>query len=270
MLGAIIGDIVGSPYEFDRGTKSVNFPLFAADANYTDDTLLTLALGQAMMDAAGDETIADELIVRTMREFAARYPLPKGGFGGRFTQWLLSKNPQPYGSFGNGSAMRVSSVGWLYDTLETTEHWAKISARVTHNHPEGIKGAQATAAAIFLARTEGATSHTKIRHRNYLAERFGYDLSRSCDEIRVRHHHQETCQLSVPAALSAYFESTDFENALRLVISLGGDTDTEAAITGAIAAAAYGIPEPIIIKGRSYLPPDLLAVLDRFSAFVEA
>lgn len=268
MLGAIIGDIVGSPYEFDRGGKTTDFPLFDTGANFTDDTLMTLAVGQALMDAAGDETRADELLVTTLRAVAARYPLPKGGFGGRFAWWLLSSDPQPYGSFGNGSAMRVSSVGWLFDSLETTEHWAEISARITHNHPEGIKGAQATAAAMFLARTESASPEAKTRHRTYLTERFGYDLNRTCDEIRPTHYHQESCQLSVPPALIAYFESHDYESAIRLAVSLGGDTDTEAAITGAVAEAAYGIPEPLATKGRSYLPPELLAVLDRFTALI--
>ena len=264
MLGAIIGDIVGSPYEFDQGGKTTDFPLFRCDSDYTDDTLLTLAVGDAVMDADGDETHADELVAASMRHFARCYPLPKGGFGARFSGWLADPGSGPYDSFGNGSAMRVSSVGWLFDTLDETEHWAEITARVTHNHPEGIKGAQATAAMIFLARTEGGDDAAKARHKAYVERRFGYDLSRTLDDIRPSYRHVESCQETVPEAITAYLESHDFESAIRLAVSLGGDADTLTAITGSIAEGAYPIPPSIKDQALSRLDDRLLAVLERF------
>lgn len=262
MLGAIIGDIVGSPFEFDRHAdlQTTNFPLFGPESNYTDDTLMTLAVAEALLDAAGDEAVADRLLVDTMRRFAGAYPLPKGGFGGGFARWLASPDPRPYGSWGNGSAMRVSAAGWLFDTLAAVEHWAEVTARVTHNHPEGIKGAQATAACVFLART--GASQDDIRA--YVTERFGYDLTRTLDDIRPTYHHVESCQETVPEAITAYLESTGFEHALRQAVSLGGDADTLTDITGAIAEAAYGIPDWIRASALALLPDDLRVVLDRF------
>jgi ADP-ribosylglycohydrolase len=269
MLGAIVGDIVGSPFEFDRGKKTTEFELFSAGANYTDDSVMTLAVGQALMDAAGDETAADAALVGSLRGFYRQYPTPMGGYGGRFRLWLNSENPAPYESFGNGSAMRVSSAGWLYDTLEDVEHWAEITARVTHNHPEGIKGAQACAAAIYLARADGPDAAAKSKLRTYIENRFGYDLSRTLDEIRPGYHHVESCQETVPEAITAYLESNNFEHAIRLAVSLGGDTDTLAAITGSIAEAAYGIPAFIRDEALKRLPAGLRAVLDRFTTIVE-
>ena len=262
MLGAIIGDMVGSPYEFDQRRPEVttHFELFGPDSQYTDDTVMTLAVGQALMDAGGDESVADALLADTMRAFAARYPLPKGGYGGRFTRWLFDPAAGPYGSWGNGSAMRVSSVGWLYDSLDAVEHWAEISARVTHNHPEGIKGAQAAAGCIYLARTGVG----KAEIREYVTGRIGYDLSRTLDEIRPTYHHMESCQDTVPEAITAFLESSDFEDAIRKAVSLGGDADTLTDITGAIAEAAYGIPESIRDKALQRLPADLKGVLARF------
>ncbi|GHU29801.1 hypothetical protein AGMMS50256_15460 [Betaproteobacteria bacterium] len=178
--------------------------------------------------------------------------------------WLEAEHPAPYGSYGNGSAMRVSSAGWLFNTLEDVEYWAEIIARVTHNHPDGIKGAQATAAAIFLARTEGADKAAKNRLRTYIVDRFGYNLSRTIKEIRPDYYHVESCQESVPEAITAYLESKDFEHAIRLVVSLGGDTDTLGAITGSIAEAAYGVPENIRNEALKRLPAHLRKVLDRF------
>ena len=264
MLGAIIGDIVGSPFEFDQGDKTTTFKLFSRSSDFTDDTLLTLAVGDALLDLGGDETDADAVITASLRRFAELYPLPKGGFGGRFARWLMSGDPSPYGSYGNGSAMRVSAAGWLFDSLEATEHWAEITARVTHNHPEGIKGAQATAAMIYLARTEGASPDAKARQKAYVESRFGYDLSRTCDEIRPNYRHVESCQESVPEAITAYLESTDFESAIRLTVSLGGDTDTLGAIAGSIAEGAYPIPSAIADQALRRLPKKLRAVLDRF------
>jgi ADP-ribosylglycohydrolase len=266
MLGAIIGDIVGSPFEFDQGGKTTEFELFSAESDYTDDTIMTLAVGQALLDVAGDESKADEALITRMRDFAKDFPCPMGGYGGRFGWWLNTGDPAPYGSYGNGSAMRVSAVGWMFDSLSETEHWAEITARVTHNHPEGIKGAQATAAAIFLARTEGPAAQAKARLKTYVEDRFGYDLSRTLDEIRPGYHHVESCQETVPEAITAYLESDGFENAIRLAVSLGGDSDTLTAITGSIAEAAYGVPEFIREQALARLPDTLRGVLDRFDA----
>jgi len=265
MLGAIVGDIVGSPYEFyPDNIKTPEFPLFSEESNWTDDTLMTLAVGQALLDADGDESKADAALIDRMREFANTYRLPKGGFGAKFAAWLGSRdpNPKPYGSFGNGSAMRVSSVAWLFNTLEEVEHWAEITARVTHDHPEGIKGAQATAAAIFLARKNGPSPEAKAELREYIERRFGYDLSRTIAEIRPGYRHVETCQESIPEAITAYLESDSFENAIRLAVSLGGDADTQAAIAGSIAEAAYGIPDEIDCQARKKLPESLCEVLE--------
>jgi ADP-ribosylglycohydrolase len=159
MLGAIIGDIVGSPFEFDRrkGLAQTHFPLYLGDADYTDDSLMTIAVADALMEIDGDETRADRVLATRMRAYAYAYPLPRGGFGGRFRQWLADPDMGPYGSWGNGAAMRVSPAGWLYPTLEQTEHWAEITARVSHDHPEGLKGARVTAGCIFLS---GARYHT--------------------------------------------------------------------------------------------------------------
>ena len=179
------------------------------------------------------------------------------GYGGMFRRWLHAENPNPYGSFGNGSAMRVSAAGWLFDTLDKTLEMAKVTAEVTHDHPEGIKGAQAVAAAIFLART----GHSKVEIKAYVECKFGYDLSRTCDEIRPTYHHVESCQETVPQAIAAFWESTDFEDALRTAVSLGGDSDTLTAITGSIAEAFYGVPEDLKQECRKRLTPDLEEIL---------
>lgn len=270
MLGAIIGDIVGSPYEFDQGDKTTVFPFFHADGDFTDDTVMTIAVARALMDAAGDEAAAPALLVARMQEFYRAYPHPKGSYGGRFLQWLTSPKPEPYNSWGNGSAMRVSSVGWLFTTPEDVLRWAAISAEVTHNHPEGIKGAQAVALAIYRARhwqrTPEGIAAGKDALYDEITTRFGYNLSRSVDEIRPHYRHVESCQETVPEALTCFIESQDFESALRLGVSIGGDTDTVGAIIGGIAEAAYGIPAEIRAGGLAYLPPDFLAVLKDFWA----
>ncbi|MDR3069125.1 MAG: ADP-ribosylglycohydrolase family protein [Cellulomonas sp.] len=266
MLGAVVGDIVGSRFEFDRGGKTTEFELFGPGCDYTDDTVMTLAVAEALLEVDGDEDRADAALVRAMRAFYRAHPAPTGGYGGRFAVWLADPDAGPYGSFGNGSAMRVSSVGWLFDTLPEVERWAQITARVTHNHPEGVKGAQATAAAVFLARTEGPSPAAKARLRTYVQDRFGYDLRRTLDEIRPGYRHVETCQQTVPEALTAYLESDGFEHAVRLAVSLGGDSDTLAAITGSVAEAAYGIPEAIRTEALARLPEDLRAVVDRLDA----
>lgn len=268
MLGAIIGDIVGSPYEFDRGKKTTEFTLFNSECDFTDDTVMTCAIAQAVLRANGNPTHAHDLLTQEMRAWFHRYPNPKGSYGGRFLQWLCSEEPRPYNSWGNGSAMRVSAVGWLFPTAQETLLWAGLTADVTHNHPEGVKGAQAVALAIFRARHWEKSPHGiavgKAELKAEITEKFGYDLSRTVDEIRPGYFHKESCQESVPEALTCFFESTDFENALRLGVSIGGDTDTIGAIIGGIAEAAYGIPRYITRAGMEYLPQDVKAVLQRF------
>lgn len=260
MYGAILGDIIGSPYEFDQGDKTKNFPLFCDKSEFTDDSILTLAVAEALMDVdprQSDDEIR-ERIAFLMRFHGKRYP--NAGWGFRFGRWLRSDHPKPYGSCGNGSAMRVSAAGWLYDDLDTVLRMAGLTADVTHDHPEGIKGARAIAAAIFLART----GSTKAEIRDYITENFHYDLSRSCDEIRPGYHHVETCQETVPEAITAFLEGEDFEDVIRTAVSLGGDCDTLTCIAGSMAEAFYGVPEELKHRCREYLTPDLRKILDRF------
>ena len=265
MIGAILGDIIGSPYEFDAGDKTKDFPLFSEESQFTDDTVMTLAVAQGFMDSmegADDEAIREN-IVRTMHEFGQRYP--NAGYGGCFGMWLFLEGYEPYNSFGNGSAMRVSSAAWLFDNLDAVRHAARLSAEVTHNHPEGIKGAESTAAAIFLART----GHCKDEIKTYIEENFGYDLSRTCDEIRPTYHHIESCQRTVPEAIIAFLEGSDFEDVIRTAVSLGGDCDTLAAIAGSIAEAFYGVPGALKEECRLRLPDDMRAVLERFDGYLK-
>ena len=249
MLGVIAGDIVGSPYEFDENREiahSKTFPLIMAGVSrFTDDTVMTLAVADALMrtmpkrgDAVTAESFKSQVIV-SMRSFAAKYP--SAGYGARFAYWLLKRNTRPYNSFGNGSVMRVSPVAWAFDTLAEVEDFAAISAEVSHNHPEGIKGAQATASAIFMART----GRTKQEIRQYITERYNYDLSRTLDDIRPTYHHVETCQETVPEAITAFLEGNNFEEVLRGAVSLSGDSDTLAAIACSIAEGMYEIPDEI-------------------------
>lgn len=260
MYGAILGDIIGSPYEFDRGNKSKDYPLFSPDSAYTDDSVMTLAVADAFLSLspeAADKDIRRRLI-QSMQTYGRKYPYT--GYGGMFRRWLKDLNPQPYGSYGNGSAMRVSSAGWLFDNLETVRHMAHLSAEVTHNHPEGIKGAEAIASAIFLART----GSTKAEIKNYIEQQFHYDLSRTCDEIRPTYRHVESCQETVPESITAFLEGNSFENVIRTAVSLGGDCDTLTAIAGSIAEGFYGVPEELKQQCRERLPEDLRKVLRRF------
>lgn len=262
MIGAILGDMIGAPYEFDRGGKTKDFPLFGRESRFTDDSVMTVAVAEALLDARGksDEEIR-ETLVRSMQKWGRRYP--NAGYGGMFIRWLLlTENPKPYGSYGNGSAMRVSAAGWLFDDLDTTRHIAALTAAVSHNHPEGIKGAESTAAAIYLARTGSSTEEIKA----YIAREFGYDLSQTCASLRYKNRHDETCQVTMPLVFAAFLESTDYEDAIRNAVSLGGDTDTIACITGSIAEAYYGVPEALAAEGRNRLPEDILAVLSRFES----
>ena len=264
MYGAILGDIIGSPYEFDMGDKTKNFPLFSESSTYTDDTVMTLAVAAAFMRTRPDMT--DEEIRRELVLFLQYYgrSYPYSGYGSMFSWWLESDDPKPYDSYGNGSAMRVSAAAWLFDDLDTVRRMARLSAEVTHNHPEGVKGAEATASAIFLART----GCTKAQIRAYIEEQFGYDLSRTCDEIRPNYRHVESCQETVPEAITAFLEGESFEDVIRTAVSLGGDCDTLTAIAGSIAEGFYGVSEELKVRCRERLPKKLRDVLSEFDGIM--
>ncbi|MBQ7433814.1 MAG: ADP-ribosylglycohydrolase family protein [Lachnospiraceae bacterium] len=260
MYGAILGDIIGSPFEFDRGNKSKEFVLFSHGAKFTDDTVMTVAVADALMNAgldAGEDKIKDNLIL-SMKKWGKAYL--NAGYGAKFFWWLQKKESKPYGSYGNGSAMRVSAAGWLYDTLERTREVARYTAEVTHNHPEGIKGAESVASVIFLART----GSSKAEIKQYVKSQFGYDLSRTCDEIRPEYRHNESCQKTVPEAITAFLEGNHFEDVIRTAVSLGGDSDTLTCIAGAMAEAFYGVPDEMKAECRNRLQADMIEVVDRF------
>lgn len=261
MYGAILGDIIGSPFEFDRGDKTKDFKLFSRRSHFTDDSVMTLAVCEALLKVGQDATVKEieDAVISSMQSWGRRYP--HAGYGGYFRRWLTACHPEPYNSFGNGSAMRVSAAGWLYDSLENTRTVAKATANVTHNHPEGIKGAEATASAIFMARNGSSKEEIK----KYIENEFHYDLNRTLDEIRPSYHMDETCQKTVPEAIIAFLEATDFEDAIRNAVSLGGDTDTLGAITGSIAEAYYGIPEWLMTECRKRTNKDMRVVLDDFN-----
>jgi ADP-ribosyl-[dinitrogen reductase] hydrolase len=252
ILGAIAGDIIGSVFEWDN-IKSLDFDLFCRKNRFTDDSVLTLATMYALINDT-DYTQAYHIFGRKF---------PHAGYGGIFRQWIISDNPKPYNSWGNGSAMRVSPVGWFYNSLDDTLLEAKKSAEVTHNHPEGIKGAQATAAAIFMART----GKSKDDIKKFIIDKFGYNLNRKIDDIRPGYKFDVSCQGSVPEAIIAFLESTDFENAIRLAVSLGGDSDTIACITGGIAEAFYrNVPDEIVDNVINILPGELINIIEEFSS----
>jgi len=250
MLGAIIGDIVGSVYEWNN-IKTKDFPLFSNDGFFTDDSVMTIAVADALLNGGTADNFID-----SMKRIGR--PYPNSGYGGNFNRWIFSDDREPYNSWGNGSAMRVSPCAWFANSLEEAETLAEMSAAVTHNHPEGIKGAQATAAAIYLARTDKEKGEIK----NYIESKYGYDLSRSLDAIRPVYLFNESCQETVPEAIIAFLESNGFEDAIRNAISLGGDSDTLTAITGSIAEAAYGVPSDIVTKVFHYMDDRLSAVIN--------
>ena len=263
MHGAILGDIIGSPYEFDRGRKIKDFKFFDRGARFTDDSVMTIAVAEALMRAHGIGVIEDEkstkdLIIDMMHKWGHRYP--DAGYGGRFYHWLADSDREPYNSWGNGSAMRVSAVGWLYDDLETARKIARWTAEVTHNHPEGVKGAEAIAAAICMARN----GSSKEEIQKYTEKEFGYDLSRTCDEIRPGYRFDVSCQGSVPEAIRAFLDGKDFEDVIRTAVSLGGDCDTLTCIAGSIAEAFYGVPDSMKMECRKRLDKELLEILDEF------
>jgi ADP-ribosyl-[dinitrogen reductase] hydrolase len=247
ILGAIAGDVIGSVFEWER-IKTKSFDLFSPATDFTDDSVMTIACAEVLLHKG---EYAD-----AYRRWGNAYP--GRGYGGMFARWLMQDETGPYNSFGNGSAMRVSPVGFAFTTLEETLKEAKRSAEVTHNHPEGIKGAQATACAIFLART----GSTKEQIHKTISDRFHYDLTRTVDSIRPAYSFNETCQLTVPEAIIAFLDSTDYEDAIRNAVSLGGDSDTLACITGGIAAAFYrSIPEEIAARTTRLLPKDMIDIL---------
>lgn len=250
LLGAIAGDIIGSVYEFSP-IKTTDFQLFKESSRFTDDTIMTVA--------NADWLLTGDSLLGIMQDYGNRY---RSSYGGMFYRWLRADNPQPYNSWGNGSAMRVSPVGWAFDTLGETLEAAKQSAEVTHNHPKGISGAQATAACIYLART----GKSKAEIKAYIETTFGYNLHRTCDEIRPVYSFDESCQGTVPESIIAFLDSTDYESAVRLTVSLGGDADTMGAITGAIAEAYYQeIPSYIKEEVLVRLPGEFTDTMRRFT-----
>lgn len=258
MYGAILGDMIGSPYEFDKSKKTREFPLFIPRSRYTDDSAMTIAVAEALLDTLGkDREERKQAVVRSMQKWGRRYP--DAGYGGKFYSWLYNPNPQPYNSWGNGSAMRVSSAGWLFDTLEETRQAAADTACVTHNHPEGIKGAEAAASVIWMARN----GKSKAEIRKYVEKEF-YPLKQTCDQIRPAYHFDVSCQGTVPQAITAFLEGNGFEDVIRTAVSLGGDCDTLTCIAGGMAEAMYGVPDELKEECRKRLEPDMVQVLDRF------
>lgn len=260
MYGAIIGDIVGSRLEFTNN-KTIDFELFPTNVDFTDDTVMTIAVADALLqlDDNADENTIKTTLIDSLKTWGQQYP--HSGYGGMFYSWLRGSTMyQPYNSFGNGSAMRVSSVGWLYDTLEKTQQMAQYTAEITHNHPEGIKGAISTATVIWLARN----NYTKNDIKLYIQNHFGYNLDRTIDEIRPIYKFNETCQETVPEAIISFLEGNSYEEIIRLAISLGGDADTIGAIAGSMAEACYEIPKEFISKANKLLTKDILSVIKKF------
>jgi len=250
MIGAIAGDIIGSVYEA-HPIKTKEFPLFRPDCRFTDDSVLSIAVAQAILEDRDYQT--------ALWELGRKYP--HAGYGGSFIRWLSSQNPEPYNSWGNGSAMRVSPVGFAFNTVETVLQEAVRTAEISHNHPAGLKGAQATALALFLART----IHDKEQIRTEISQRFGYDLDRTVADIRPFYGFDVSCQGTVPEAIIAFLESESYEDAVRNAISLGGDSDTLACITGGIAEAYYGPVAPNIRdRVRDCLADELWEIADNF------
>ena len=260
MYGAIIGDIVGSPYCFDSWDKKKDFPLFGQNSGYTDESIMALAIAKGIMETK-DKLNYQELkenMACSLRDVCRCFE--NAGFGKMFEEWFRSEDPQPYGSYGCGSATRVASIAWIYDSIEKVRKVARISAEITHDHPEGIKGAEAVASAIFLART----GSTKKEIKNYIEKEFHYDLSRTCDEIRPCYEYKVTCMDTVSVAIIAFLEGQCMEDVLRTAVSLGGNTGAVTSIAGSIAEAYYGIDEDWKKAAYYYLSPQLAQVLRYF------
>lgn len=255
ILGAIAGDIIGSVYEHDN-YKDMNFQLFSNNSHFTDDTILTIATMSALLD--------DLDFVKAYQKYGRLFP--NRGYGSNFSSWIYSTNPQPYFSYGNGSAMRVSPIGWYYDDITKVIEFAYKSAIVTHNHLEGIKGAEAVACCVFLARKKTPKNGIK----QFIEIKYGYNLSKSIEEIRPKYSMDVSCQGSVPQSIISFLESTDYESCIRLAISIGGDSDTIACIAGSIAEAYYQyIPKYIIENVINRIPRELNTVIENFSKNVK-
>ena len=259
MLGALVGDIVGSIYEF-HNTKSMDFDMFTPWNNFTDDSVMTLAVAKWLME---DEAHTINYLIGCMQELGNRYP--NAGYGSRFGMWLEDEDPQPYNSWGNGAGMRVSPVGLYAKTLDEALALAAITASVSHNHPEGVKGAQAIASCVFLCKQR----KTKSEIKEYVETTFYYNLDRKISDIRPGYHFDVSCQGSVPEAIIAFLEGNSFEEVIRLAVSIGGDSDTIACMAGAIAACMYPIPEEISEKCDAILTDDLREIKDLFIDFIE-
>ena len=259
MIGAIFGDIVGSRFEFSN-TKTKSFRFLTEDCCFTDDTVMTCAVAKAILDCNGDYSTLSEKAVSAMQSVGRKYP--NCGYGRKFVQWMFSNDPQPYNSCGNGSAMRISAVGFAAKSMEEVKAMSHAVTCVSHDHPEGLKGAEATAAAIFLARQ----GKTKEEIRDYIAENYGYDLSRTVEEYRreIIGHGKEICQVSVPQALVCFLEGKDYVDVIRNCISIGGDSDTIAAIAGGIAEAYFGVPIQLEWKLEKFLPAELYEIVCGF------
>lgn len=264
MLGAIAGDIIGSVYEF-TGQKQYDFEMLPKGSRFTDDSVMTIAVAHWMShcDEEGNTDHSKEHLIRCMQTLGHKYPY--AGYGGSFNAWLWCENPQPYNSWGNGAAMRVSPVGLYTKTLDEALELAKISAEVSHNHPEGVKGAQAVASAVWMAKH----GHPKDEIRDYIMARFHYDLMRTVDEIRPTYQWDVSCQGSVPESIICFLEGKDFEDVVRLAVSLGGDADTMACIAGSIAACIYPIPTWIENECKKILPPLLYNYMQMFEGYIE-
>ena len=283
MYGAMLGDIIGAPYEFDRSPKRKDFPLFKKtmssfnSSRYTDDSLMTVAVCEALLDVK-DKKMTEEEIKKTITKSilkwanAPEYKHIYSEYGANFRHFLQQKNPQPYNSMGNGSAMRVAAAGYLFDNLQDTLKYARLTAEVSHNHPEGVRGAEAVAAVIFLARN----GVTKDEIKKYIiktfasddpkADNYNYNLQRSVAEIRTNYKHVETCPKCIPEAITRFLEAESYEDAIRNAISIGGDTDTIGCIVGSMAEAYYGVPQHLVDKCKEYITPEMQAVTDRFYA----
>lgn len=253
IIGAVIGDIVGSRFEWSN-TKKTDFDLFVPWSKFTDDTVMTIAVAEWL-------TVGSDL-ASIMQRWGRRYP--GAGYGGMFSKWLEAEVPKPYNSYGNGSAMRVSPVGFYAKSLEEALQLAKATAEISHNHSQGIKGAQAIASSIYLA----LNGKSKEEIKEYVETEFGYNLHRSCDDIRPTYRFDVTCQGSCPQAIIAFLDSNDYESAIRLAVSLGGDSDTIACMTGGMAAAFYGVPDDLVVKAREYLSEDIIQTIESFEAIL--
>ncbi len=261
MLGAVAGDIIGSFYEF-VDMKAYDFELLPKGSRFTDDTVMTIAVAHWLAHY-DEEGLTDQQLIETMQELGHKYPY--AGYGSSFNSWLWSENPQPYNSWGNGAAMRVSPVGLYAETLEEALELAGRTAQVSHNHPEGIKGAQAVAAAVWMAKN----GHTKDEIRDYISGKFKYDLTRTVEEIRPTYQWDVSCQGSVPESIICFLEGKDFEDVVRLAVSLGGDADTMACIAGSMAACIYPIPEWIVKECEDRLTMPLKAWMSGFEGYLD-